>query len=185
MRRVAWDGWMSKGKVEERERGKGEKGRGRRLSGAGASGGNASRVFPRAAADPLSFCSRPAWISRRAPPTLQSANTRIRGTLEYAQTRPPRRRRPRASGRRFTTSGVTSQTPNLMPRKGAALSGRMGGRRRGGKSPRLLFFLLSILRSPSQHSTGHPHPFPSHLTLPRSHHNSSNTRSNGHRTRAR
>ena len=160
-------------------KGKGKRGGGRRLSGAGASGEmphafshEQRQIFSLSALGLLGF-----------PPTLQSANTRIRGTLEYAQTRLPRRRRPRASGRRFTTSGVTPQTPNLMPRKGAALSGRMGGRRRGGKSPSSLFSLPSILRSPSHHSTGHP---PSlHLTLPRSHHNSTNTRSNGHRTRAR
>lgn len=52
--------------------------------------------------------------------------------------------------------------------------------------PPLLFFnsfYLFNLAIPSHHSTGHP--FASNAAPIPSHHNSSNTRSNGHRTRAR
>ena len=139
---VGWRGMdgCRRGRGRKGERGK-KRGGGRRLSGAGASGEmphafshEQRQIFSLSALGLLGFHAalhRP--FKARTPASGGHWNTPRRVFL--------RRRRPRASGRRFTTSGVTSQTPNLMPRKVVALSGRMGGRRRGGKSPSSFSFL--------------------------------------------
>ena len=184
MRRVAWD--VDVEGEEEEEGGREEvewwRGVGRKCL--------FLRVFLRAAADLLPLdCLDSRSISD--PSKREHAHPGDTGTPPDASSSRPstrgRRRRP------FTASGVTSQTPNLMPRKGDALSGRMRKKERWKKPqvqvPRLLFH-PSFSSTPSIYLILRSHPItaqgtPSHLTLPRSHHNSSNTRSNGHRTRAR